>query len=437
MPGVLLISIDTLRADHVGCYGYHRPTTPVLDRLAEEGIRFARMYSVSSWTLPAHMSLMTSRYPHGHKVERSDRALAPMIPTLAQALSERGMRTGAIISWFYVSARFGFDRGFDDFIELLPEREELAASYKAADVVDRASAWLRRVARQRKPFFLFVHLFDPHLHYSPPPPFDRKFASETGGLVDGTYDSLSPYIKGLHAEPARISPQDLEQAVALYDGEISYTDTEIGRLLDLLDQLSLEDSTLVIVTSDHGEEHDDHGSMEGHQWTLYDEILHVPMIARLPGGPRGKVVDAMAEIIDVAPTVLDWLGLQLTPGFRGRSLLPLAAGEEAGGERLVYSKTERFNSKQAVRSAAHKLIHTVDIGMNSFGVPVEPGYELYDLRSDPREQKNIYSESSAVAQDLKKALLHWLATREPAEPGEEVEFTEKEKKRLRSLGYLR
>jgi arylsulfatase A-like enzyme len=434
-PGVLLISIDTLRADHVGSYGYPRATTPVLDALAGEGVRFANAFSQSSWTLPSHMSLLTSRYPHGHGAERENQGLSPGVPTLPQVLSGHGMHTAALVSWFYVSARYGFDRGFDEFVELLPEDEDLGAYRRAEEVVDRAIQWLDGLAAD-EPFFLFVHLFDPHMDYRPPPPYDTQFEGGEGGLADGTYASLQPYIRGLHEQPQRVPAAHRERALALYDGEIRYVDAQVGRLLDALAAQGLGHRTLVVVTSDHGEEFDDHGSMEGHQWTLYDEVLHVPLIVRAPGIAGGRVVDDLVETLDIAPTILDLLGMPPAPEFQGRSLAPLLSGESGEAGHLAYAKTEQFNSKQSVRSSTHKLIHTFDTGTNAFGFPVRPGFELYDLRSDPGEQTNVFSEDSDVGDELRRALLRWLATGEALDPSAEVEFTEEERRRLRSLGYV-
>jgi arylsulfatase A-like enzyme len=345
------------------------------------------------------------------------------------------VRTGAVVSWFYVSARYGFDRGFDDFAELLPAGEDLGAYRKAEDVVDRAIEWLGGQSKAQ-PFFLFVHLFDPHMDYSPPPPYDTTFPGGSGGKVEGTYASLQPYIKGLHADPQRMAPAERDSVVALYDGEIRYADAQVGRLLQALSDLSLEEDTMIIVTSDHGEEFDDHGSMEGHQWTLYDEVLHVPLIIRTPAGPRGKVVDALVETLDIAPTILEHLDLQAPPEFQGHSLWPLMSGASGEPDRLVYGKTEQFNSKQSVRSFTHKLIHTFDTGTNAFGFPITPGFELYDLRDDPGEQRNIFSQDSEAGRDLQRALFRWLATGEALGPSGEVEFSEEERRRLRALGYL-
>lgn len=431
---VVLISIDTLRADHLGCYGYDRQTTPHLDSLAARGVRFERAFTVASWTLPAHMSLMTSRYPHGHGVERQDQSLAKDVTVLAELLKTEGVRTGGVISWFFVSARYGFDRGFEEFFELLPEKEDLSAYRKAEDVIDTAIDWLGGRGAERRPFFLFVHLFDPHIDYSPPSAYAERFRAGDS-TIDGSYASLQPYIRGLRENAPRIDPEDLKAVVALYDAEVRYVDDQIGRLLATLEEMGLADSTLVVVTSDHGEEFDDHGSMEGHQWTLYDEVLRIPLILRAPGGPAARVEQRLAEIIDIAPTILDWMGIAPPDEFLGASLLS-SPGLESAGREWVFSKIERFNSKQAVRSANHKLIHTAATGTNAFGVPIRPGFELYDLATDPGEKNDLYVEGSPLVREMQRALLGWLTTAGATPSAEDVEFTEEQRKRLRALGYL-
>lgn len=435
---VVLISIDTLRAGHLGSYGYSRSTSPVLDVLAERGVRFSKAFTSSSWTLPAHVSIMTSLYPHQHNVQKETQSLSEQIPTLAEILSKQGFETGGFISWFYVSSRYGFNRGFDTFEEFLPQNQDLSAYRRAEEIMDHAIHWLRTKSRSSdQPLFLFIHLFDPHMDYNPPPPYDELFVAEDHGDIDGSYQTLKKYIKGLHTEPARIETKDLQKIIALYDGEIRYVDTQVGRLLEALSELSLDASTLVIVTSDHGEEHNDHGSMEGHQWTLYDEVLHVPLILRIPGGPEGRIVDSLVEITDIAPTILHWLEMDSPKEFEGRSLLEIMENSNAVEDRKVCSIIARFNSMCAVRSQTHKLILTGDTGTNAFGIPISSGYELYDMQRDPEERVNIFSMDSPVAMKLMRHLDSWLRIRKVVdENAEGVTFSEEELERLRSLGYI-
>jgi len=436
---VLLVSIDTLRADHLGSHGYGRDTTPNLDALARQGVRFSRAFTTASWTLPAHMSIMTSRYPHQHGVQRKKQRLDAAIPTVAELFRDSGYATGAFVSWFFVGKRYGFDRGFESFEELLPERESLDGARRGEQVVDAALSWL--AARDsHRPFFLFVHLFDPHLHYDPPEPYAKLFGGDSSMPDAGRYERLRPYIEGLQREPRRIPAALLEQAVALYDGEVRYADDQLGRLLAALESRGQADRTVVLVTSDHGEELDDHGSMEGHQWTLYDEVLHVPLVLRAPDGPRGRTVNALVEILDIAPTLLAFAGIEPPGGFRGRSLVPwLAAPEPEPEPRLVFSQIERFNSRSAVRGDRYKLIHTRARGRNAAGASNQERFELYDLRSDPGEHENLYAARPEVVASLRAALERW---QQDALAGEgrsstpAPAFSPEERAQLERLGYL-
>jgi arylsulfatase A-like enzyme len=208
-PHVILISIDTLRADHLGCYGYERPTSPVIDALAAESIRFENAISQAGWTLPSHMSLMTSLMPSQHGVTQ-ERALNPSVVTLAETLQDAGYASAGFSSWIYVSESYGFDQGFDEYRTLVDtQRLDVAGgggAFPAGRVVDAVESWLLR--RQDDPLFLFVHLFDPHMDYAPPAEFADIFAEGSGSTIDGRYETLKPYIRGLNAEPAKLDRRD-------------------------------------------------------------------------------------------------------------------------------------------------------------------------------------------------------------------------------------
>lgn len=442
-PHVILISIDTLRADHLGCYGYGRNTSPAIDRLAGRCVRFVNAFSPSSWTLPAHMSLHTSQYPHVHGVEDGLLALHDESTTLAEVLKRAGYRTSAFISWAYLESKYGFGQGFDEYHELLPPKDQIdsttRAAFKAQRVTDEVIAWLDQ--GQDEPVFLFVHYFDPHIDYAPPPPYDTLFDADYQGQASGSFFWVRPHIKGLHGTTPGLDPRDVEHLEALYDGEIRYTDTHVGRLLEAIDARLGLDNCLLILASDHGEEFNDHGSLEGHQWTLYEEIIHIPMLVGLPDRAHaGTVVNTPVGLVDVAATILDCLDLPPEPSFQGRSLVGLmGADEPAAAETLVYSETRRFNIKQSVRGARFKLIYTQDTKVNRFGIPIVAGFELYDLLEDPSERKNIFDLANPVARSLASrldALRQSRASAGPSGPGPPVPLSQEDLDRLRSLGYV-
>ncbi len=435
---VVLGSIDTLRADHVSAYGYARQTTPQIDRLAAGGVRFAQAFAAASWTLPSHASLFTSQLPSRHGVQHERVALPAAATTLAETLSAAGFATAGFVSWVYVGARYGLAQGFDVYRELIDvSRLEFASgggAARAESVIDAALGWLGSAPRQ--PFFLFVHLFDPHMDYAPPQPYDTLFGGDPAAS-DGRYASVRPYIAYLHADPPPPLPMlARERITALYDGEIRYADDQLGRLLRALERRGEE--CIVVVLSDHGEELGEHGSFEGHGWTLYDEVLRVPLVLRLPGAEAaGAVVEAPVTLLDVAPTVLDALGLPVPGSFQGTSLMPLIRGAAAPGGRLLFAQTQRSGTRlRAVRGERWKRIEVADAGAARLGLPVRQGTELYDLDSDPGEQHAQRDDALPVARSLAGALDAAETLRDAgAVPPAEVELSDADRERLRALGY--
>ncbi|HKX45255.1 MAG TPA: sulfatase, partial [Planctomycetota bacterium] len=291
---IVVISLDTLRADHLGCYGYARPTSPNIDALAAEGVLFERAISQASSTLPAHRALFQSR-------EASLAGGAE--PTLAELLGRAGFRTVAFTGGGNVSAAFGFGRGFERYVE---DPRGFAHAFDAVEL------WLREHAGER--FFLFLHSYDVHAPYDPPPPFDSVFYPDYAGPLTGRETrallrSLAP--RGEHASSAparRLDEEDERKLVALYDGGILYADQFVGRLVLLLRELGIDDETALVLLSDHGEEFWEHGSVL-HSHSLYQELVHVPLIFSLPGGrAAGARVAETVRLIDVAPTLLELLG---------------------------------------------------------------------------------------------------------------------------------
>jgi arylsulfatase A-like enzyme len=442
-PDVILISIDTLRADHLGTYGYGPATSPFIDSLAQRGVVFESAFSNASWTLPSHMSLFTATYPRTHGVERNGTALGQGIPTLTEVLKQQGYATDGFVSWIYLKGMYGFARGFDHYRELLPppELQDTGShhSIRASGVVDEVLKWSNGVGEA--PYFLFIHFFDPHINYEPPLEHARLFDPELDSTELGVYEHLRRYIKGTYetGEPPDISREELAKVTALYDGEIHFVDSQLKRLFDGLEQRGLLDNALVALTSDHGEELDEHGSMEGHQWTLYDEAIHVPLVVRFPGDRHaGERVGQVVQTIDLAPLLLGHLGIEAPEVWEGsdagRLLQPTQPDAPAWPD-LSLSHIQRFNVKAALRTPTRKLILT-RAGTNSFGRKLSGTPELYDLEHDPGEQHDIYRADDPEAQSLMKRLTTLMAApRRAGAPAKAPELSDAERKRLRALGY--
>ena len=388
-PNVLVISVDTLRRDHLGCYGYEPDTSPNIDALAARGVVFDNALSTSSWTLPSHASMLTGRYPSSHGLRDDGVKLAPSVPTLAAGFRLNGYHTLAVVSHVYVSSTFGLERGFDVFDDSLTEAG--ATNPPAEQVADRFLALLR--ASPARPFFGFVHFFDPHWPYTAPEPFARRFADrDYAGPIDGSVESLLPYFFASRAMP----DQHREEMIARYDGEIAYLDHQIGRLIDGLRKRGELDQTIVALVADHGEEFKEHGQL-GHGRTLYEELVRVPFVlAGHPALQPGSRRDDLVSLIDLAPTLLDLVGAEALPGVDGRSLL---AHDEP--DRALFSESIRFGVEmRALRRGRYKLIH----------VPSKESQLYYDLLSDPGERAPLGRDPTGGK--LASALAEYVASAE-------------------------
>ncbi len=322
---LVLISIDTLRPDHLGCYGYERPTSPTIDRLAAEGVRFANAFSSTTWTLPAHLALLTGLPDLVHGTISESKKLDDNRMTLAEILRRNGYQTWGIFTAPFLLPRWGFDQGFDVYHDAtlfdrnLDGPEMLRASERGRTTpgaLDKVEGLLS--GDHKSPFFLFLHLFDVHPDFDPPPPYDRMFDPDYDGLLNGLDIMNNPAVR------EDMDQRDLDHLIALYDGEIRFVD-EMGvkRILSLLEKKNLLSRTIVVITSDHGEEFFEHGVF-GHRQNLYDTTLRIPLILWCPGlVPSGLVIEEQVRIIDIMPTVLDLLGMEPSPEALGKSLTPL------------------------------------------------------------------------------------------------------------------
>jgi arylsulfatase A-like enzyme len=410
--GIVLISVDTLRRDHVGLYGYAPPTTPSIDSIGRAGITCDDAVSTSSWTLPAHLSMLTSLDPGQHGGTDMDHGFDGRAPTLPDRLRDAGYATQAVTSHLYVSPVYGLEHGFDHL--------DFRQDRKAGEVVDRAIALLDRLGDE--PFFLLLHFYDPHWHYDPPAEALAHFESEYAGDVTGLWQDFS------RRDPASFSEADLRHLRALYDGEIRYTDDQIGRLLEHLEERGLDRGTLVLLTSDHGEEFLEHGAFE-HQRTLYEEVIRVPLVVRAPGlAPRR--ITQQTSVLDVAPTILDWAGLPPLPEARGHSLL-----RDLPAERLAFGETDHTNDgtrKLFLRAGAGDLKTILSLDPAS-GEPAAE--EWYDLSTDPSERHGALPPPEVVEAIRRQALQRWTGNRErPEAPG--VSLSPEQIESLRALGYF-
>jgi arylsulfatase A-like enzyme len=422
---VVLIVVDTLRADHLGCYGYERNTTPNIDRLASQAIRFENAISTASWTLPAVASLLTSQYPSPLGIRDRAVRLDERFPLLSELLQEHGYATRGFVSHAMVSAELGFGRGFDAY------HEESSSAHRAItspSITREAISFLR--SDEQRPFFLFLHYFDPHYDYLLHEEHD--FSPPYGGPL-GSGESVPELWSRLET----LSPADVAYLVSLYDSEIAFTDRYIGEVLEELEARDRFDDSIVVVTADHGEEFLERGWL-GHSITLHQELIRVPLIIKLPG-VGARVVDTPVSLMDVAPTLLHHLGLEVSPSLDGR-VLDLASGTPVSSA-PVFSETFNPQVHRPGRPRAVSL-RSVVLGRRKLIFDgIRGASAIYDLAEDPREQSDLSERSDEGAERLEALLRDWMvhASRKqrlgPSQDPREL-FTPEQRKQLEALGYL-
>ena len=371
IKNVIVYLIDTLRADKLQAVNPRsRVLTPGLARFVETAAVMAGAHTQENWTKPSVATLLSSLFPWQHQAITTEAVVPNDVELLPETLSARGFHTGAFIANGYVSDRFGFRQGWTSYRNYVREGRRNVAQYVAADVLE----WLDQ-RPQEKPFFLYVHTIDPHVPYKPPRQFLEMYdATPYSGVVN--FASDNELLEKIKAGRIPLNARDKVHLEALYDGEISYHDVHFNSILDGLARRNLADDTMVIIVADHGEEFWDHGSV-GHGHSVYEELLHIPMIVRLPGTTATalRVEDAVG-LVDVMPTVLEALGQPLPDGLAGQSFLPLLRGETADAPRTAVSGF--MEGWRTVVSGRYKLIHrTLERQM------------LYDLSRDPHEQTDL------------------------------------------------
>lgn len=441
-PNVILVSIDTLRADHVGAYGYDRATTPALDALAKDGALFLNTYASSPWTLPSHATLLTGTEAVHHKVRYEDERLDPGRATLADLMRSAGYFCGASTGGGFLSPAYGFSKGFSSY-EM--GQGDIAGPRLAEAAARAAISWLR--ANADKEFFLFLHTYQVHSPYYSPPPYDAMFTGPSAKWKK--FDTVED-LGGKLAFFKALTEDERRNVVGLYDGEIRYTDDAlIGPVNAELKRLGLYDGTFIVVLSDHGEEFYEHGSW-GHSHNVYDESLKVPLVMKFPGSrPAGTKLAPAVRLTDVLPTILEEAGVPFDPAaFDGRSLRPVIDGRETADRPVTADVAEnvlgfRTPFRIAVSSGRDKLIMNDMFKPEALAAfpappPVPPAVELYDLARDPGEKTNLARDPAKAqpARELISAasgLAKVLRTRDAAKSG----LTKALEDQLRALGYIR
>ncbi len=397
-PGVLFIVVDTLRSDHLGCYGYDKIKTPHIDALARSGALFQNVISQAPLTFPSHCSFFTSTYPQFNKVrDNGSFKLDPSAVTLAEVMRDNGFATAAFVSTFVLDKKFGLDQGFqtyDDTVEKFRGTRVIKfmdEERKADKVTDAAIAWLRE--NRDKKFFLWAHYYDPHTVYNPPDPYKETYKDN------------------------------------LYDGEIAYADEQIGRLLAFLKELGLDRKTLIVLCSDHGESLGEHGE-NGHAVFIYDATIKVPLIFSYPGViPEGKVIGGQVRLIDLMPTILDLLGIRKHKEIQGESLSRLMLENAQPLELSAYSESYygklNFNWEELVslRAGRWKYIRSR-----------EP--ELYNITTDPGEFNNLASSRKDLVDTMDRELEEFLKKTASEDKEEKPPIDEETRQKLMSLGYI-
>jgi arylsulfatase A-like enzyme len=425
--GIILISLDTLRADHLGTYGYGRNTSPHIDAFAKESVVFETAVVQSPWTLPSHMSIMTSLYPSSHGVVVRNNRLAEEHVTLAELLREKGYRTAAFADGAFMKGDYGFKQGFDIY-----DGDNWIG---IARILPKAKKWLEE--NKADPFFLFIHCYDIHDPYTPPPPYDTIFHdfNYTGNFVPSTKNMQAAAWRGLE-----VNDEDVRHIKALYDGGIRYTDEKIGEFLSYLQEAGLKDNSLVIITSDHGEEFKEHGSFL--HWKLYFRPnLHVPLIMHFPNYPMKEIrIKELVQSIDILPTILDSAHLPPHAKAQGRSLLPVIRRNSTFLRRSWWRIFHSFIKKEDFSFAEGEDKKTDDYSIIKGNYQLMYDLEskstrLFNIKNDPLAQNNISNNHEALAKRLLSKLIS-MHNEIPKYKTTTFTLDEETRKQLEELGYI-
>lgn len=424
-PNIVLFLVDTLRADRLTPYGAPEVIAPAMEQLAREGITIAHGRAQSSWTLPTVATLMTGLTPPQHGAERVGRNLPADVVTLAERLREHGYRTGAVSTNPNISNPRGFAQGFEQFDDV--GRSRHARDWATWDrALPQALAFLDTVGEE-EPFFLYFHILEPHRPYSPPSPFRQRFAADVDPQL-GTYGEL----ERRRRRDLPWTDDERDGMTRLYDAEVASADQGLAALLAELERRGRLDDSVLLLTSDHGEELLEHGGLD-HGHTLYEEQLRVPMIWRLPTGPRGLRVESVMDQVDVAPTLLELVGLPVPREMPGRSFAATLAGAPPPRERPSPAwLARRQKLLDAVAYKEHKLKRAYRRNRGE-----EPRLRmLFHLAADPLEQRNLVGQRPIRRRFLAAQLHRWTLLGSPTSGPEEAVLDAEAQAELAALGYL-
>jgi arylsulfatase A-like enzyme len=408
-PNIVLVSLDTLRADHVGALGSTLPLTPRIDALAAEGVVFENATTTFPSTTGAHLSMMTGLYPIRLGIADPSQSLHVSVRTLAELLAAAGWRTAAVTEAAMLAARVGFDRGFSHYRENLEKEPVDPPSYKAAHTTDAAIAWLEQNRADR--FFLFLHTYAVHFPYAAPQEY--QFTTWKDGAIE----------RPLSAAP-------LEVALRYrYAADVRYADVQVGRLVDALRRLDLTRRTIVVVTSDHGDAYGEHGT-RGHGQTMYEEIMHIPLILWGPGQlPAGRRVRTPFSLVDLLPTILELAGVPPRSDVDGESQLARLRGGPEDPERVVFGAVAGV-----VRGHRRQIVARTSTTKWIFKDGEPPTLVVYDLLADPRELRPL--DDPALLERGRGLMARYQALGGKATTPIAVPIDEDTREQLRALGYL-
>jgi arylsulfatase A-like enzyme len=399
---LILISIDTLRADHLGCYGYDREISPNIDHFRQDSVLFETAIAQAPSTAPSHASILTGTNPSRHGVSVTHRTPLPSdMPTAAEILAAEGFRTAAFVGGGQVAPEFGFDRGFEVFD---------ADGTGFSDKVQAATEWIGEVTANR--FMLLLHTYEVHHPYTP----DQSLLIDLDRHYDGPLpDAISiPLLKSINRGETKIDRSDVQHTINAYDAEIRSMDRAFGKLIDHLKEVDLYDRSILVFMSDHGEEFMEHGALGWHGHSLFDELLRVPLIVKFPrSAARGSSIPHLVRTVDLLPTLLETLSIPALKDIDGVSLL------QPSPPLLAFSRTDTQNRNDSIRSDRWKLY----------------GSRLYDLGSDPQELRDVAPQNRKVVRQLQRELA-LVIENVNGSSSPSVDFSNKTLEDLRALGYL-